>query len=376
MDFEIKQIIGKSEMKRFVKSQWNFYKNDKNFVPPLIMDRMKMFDKSKNPFFEHSEMEFWTAERNGKVIGRIAAIKNDNHNITHNDKVGFFGFFECVNEQKVADALFTTAAKWLKSKGLTHIRGPLNPSQNDEVGLLVEGFDSPPVVLMTYNPKYYMDLIINAGFTKAKDLFAYHLIEKEFMSDKLARLQNIVRERNKVSLRNVEFKEKTQFRKDVDTLKEIYNQAWEPNWGFVKMTDAEFEFLANDLKQIAEPDFTFIVEVNGEPAGFALALPDINQCLIHNNSGGVLGALWHLTTKKKKIDLVRIIVLGVLPKFQKSGVDAVIYYELGARNRKHNIPYAEASWILEDNLMMNRGLTTTVNGRLYKKYRVYEKTVD
>lgn len=375
MNFEIKKVESKSDLKQFVKSQWNFYNNDPNFVPPLIADKMKTLDKEKNPFYKHSQMELFMAILDGKIVGRIAAIINETHNIIHNDKVGFFGFFECIDNQQVADALFATAANCLKSRGMTHIRGPHNPSQNDEVGLLIEGFDSSPVVLMTYNPQYYMKLIDNAGFAKAKDLYAYLLDVENFMSEKLDRMQTIVRERYKVKLRNVEFKKKEQFRKDVATLKDIYNQAWEPNWGFVKMNDEEFDFLANDLKQIATPDYTFIIEANGEPAGFALALPDINVCLKYNRSGGLLGAAWNLLTKKKEINLIRIIVLGVLPKFQKTGIDSVIYHELGLRNRKHNIRYAEASWILEDNVMMNRGLTTTVNGNLYKKYRIYEKEI-
>lgn len=375
MDFEIVQVVTQKDLVKFVKSQWNFYKNDPNFVPPLMVDRLKMFNKNKNPFFKHSEMEFWMAKRNDEIIGRIAAIKNDNHNIIHKDKVGFFGFFECVNEQKVADALINTAAIWLKSKGLTHIRGPINPSQNDEVALLTEGFDSPPVVLMTYNPKYYIDLIKKAGLSKVKELYAYKLDREDFMHDKLIRLQNALRERYKITARNVEFKNKEQFHKDVATLKDIYNQAWEPNWGFVKMTDEEFDFLANDLKQIAEPDFTFIIESEGKPAGFALALPDINQCLIQNKNGGMLGAAWHLLTKRKKIDLVRIIVLGVLPQFQKTGIDSVIYHEIGLRCKRQNVRYAEASWILEDNTMMNRALTSTVKGNLYKRYTIYETKI-
>jgi len=375
MNFTIKKVENKADLHKFVVSQRNFYKNDPNFVHPMIYDRMKMFDKTKNPFFAHSEMEFWFAINKSEVIGRIAAIKNNNHNSTHNDKVGFFGFFECIDNLYVAKALLDTAADYLKSKGLTHIRGPENPSQNDEVGLLIEGFDGTPVVLMAYNPPYYANLIELAGFGKAKDLYAYKLIHADYMTPKMERLQALVRERNKVTARNVEFKNKAQYNKDVETLKEIYNQAWVPNWGFVKMTDEEFYFLAEDLKKIAEPDFTFIVESNSEPAGFALALPDINQALVHNKKGGLIGAAWHLITKRKRIDLVRIIVLGVLPKFQKSGIDTVIYHEIGLRCEKHKIPFAEASWIMEDNTMMNRALSTTVKGNLYRKYRIYEKVI-
>lgn len=376
MDFNIKLVSSKADLKRFIKSQWNFYRNDENFVPPLIADQMKTLDTQRNPFFKHSEIALYLAENsNGEIIGRIAAIKNDNHNITHHDKVGFFGFFECINDQIVANELFSVAESWLKSKGLDTIRGPINLSQNDTLGLLIEGFDSPPVVLMTYNPRYYINLIENAGFAKAKDLYAYLLDRNDYMTEKLERLQAAIRKRYNVTTRNVAFRNREQYKKDVATLKNIYNGAWEPNWGFVKMTDEEFDFLAADLKQIAEPDFTFIVESDGKPAGFALALPDINVCLRYNKSGGLLTGIWHLLTKKKKIDLVRIIVLGVLPEYQKTGIDAVLYYELGQRCSRHGIRYAEASWVLEDNVMMNRALQTTVNGKLYKKYRVYERRI-
>lgn len=364
-----------TDLKRFIKSQFNFYKNDENFVPPLMMDRLKLLNKDKNPFFKHSKMELFMIENNGKITGRIAAIINENHNKTHNDKVGFFGFFECENNQETANILFDEASKYLKSNGMTEVRGPVNPSMNDESGLLIDGFDSPPVVLMTYNPKYYIDLIEGYGLSKIKDLYAYHLINEEYVSEKLERMQSIVRKRNSLTIRSMNFSNKKQFKQDVETLKYIYNNAWEPNWGFVKMTDEEFDFLANDLKTIADPDYALIAEINGKPAGFALALPDINQCLIHNKNGSLLPGIWHLLTKKKKINLLRIIVLGILPQYQRTGADAVLYWELGTRGKPKGIEYGEASWILEDNEMMNKGLTTTMLGKVYKTYRIYQKEI-
>lgn len=375
MSVQIRTVTSQSDTNTFIDAQWLFYKNDPNFVPPLKMDRRKLLNKKVNPFYKHAEMELFLAERNGTVVGRIGAIVNWNHNKTHNDAVGFFGFFECENNQETANALFNAAAQFLKKHNMTAMRGPLNPSMNDESGLLVEGFDSPPVVLMTYNPPYYADLIEKAGLVKVKDLLAYHLHNEHYLSDKLQRLTNIVRERNHVTVRSVNFKNKKQFWEDVKTLKTIYNAAWEPNWGFVKMTDEEFDFLANDLKQIADPDFTLILEIKGKPVGFALGLPDINQSLIYNKKGGILGGIWHLLTKKKHITFTRIIVLGVLPEYQKTGVDAVLYWDLGDKARKKGRPYGEASWILEDNVMMNRALTTTMLGKVYKKYRLYEKGI-
>lgn len=369
------KVTNQSDLKRFIKSQYSFYKNDKNFVPPLLMDRFKLLNQEKNPFYKHAKIEMFMVEEDGKILGRIAAIINGNHNKIHNDKVGFFGFFECEDNQETANMLFDEAKKYLKANGMTEMRGPVNPSLNDECGLLVDGFDSPPVILMTYNPKYYIKLIENYGLAKVKDLYAYHLINEKYVSEKLGRLQNVVRKRNSITIRAMNFKNKSQFKKDVETLKYIYNNAWEPNWGFVKMTDEEFDFLANDLKQIADPDYALIAEIHGKPVGFALALPDINQCLIHNKNGYLLPGLWHLLTKKKNINLLRIIVLGILPEYQKTGADSVLYWELGTRGKPKGIEYGEASWILEDNEMMNRGLTTTMLGRVYKTYRLYQMSV-
>ncbi len=373
MDFKIITVDTKDGVKRFVKSQWNFYKNHKNWVPPLISERLKILDVNKNPFYKHSKIQLFTAESGGKVIGRIAAIINDNHIMTHNENAGFFGFFECINNQDVANALLETAGKWLKEKGMTVIRGPENPSTNDDLGVLIKGFDFPPVLMMPYNPEYYAKLIENSGFEKAKDLYAYRVKLENFVTDKMKRVQNSLRERYKITIREVNFKNKVQFKKDVDTIKDIYNKAWEPNWGFVRMTEEEFDFLASDLKQVADPKFAWIVESNGKVAGFSLALPDINQSLIYNKSGYIVPALWHLLTKKKKVNCLRIIVLGVLPEYQKTGIDAVMYYEFLERGTKSNYRLGEGGWILEDNVMMNRALTMTMNGELYKIYRVYDK---
>ncbi len=375
MNVNVIRVDSKVSLVKFVKSQWNFYKNDPYFVPPIIADRIKLLSTNRNPFFKHAEIEMLMVESNGEILGRIASIKNDNHNIIHKDKVGFFGFFECVDDVEIANVLFNEASAWLKSRGLTHIRGPLNPSVNDEIGTLIDGFDDSPQVLMAYNPRYYPELIEKAGFVKAKDLYAYKLRYQDYATEKLKKLQWLIRERYKVNVRDVNFKDKVQFREDINTLKEIYNRAWEPNWGYVRMTDEEFDFLATDLKPVANPKLVFIIESNGVPVGFHLALPDLNQVFKHNKNGGMLGAVWHLLTKKKQINRLRIIVLGILPEYQRHGLDAVLYYESGERANQLNMPDAEASWILEDNDMMNKGLTMSMNGKIYKRYRVYERTI-
>ncbi len=375
MSIEIRKVTDASGKKKFVNCQWNFYEGNPNWVPPIKMDRMKLLNEDKNPFYKHAEIQLFLAYDGKEIVGRIAAITNANHNAIHNDKVGFFGFFESTNNQEVANKLFDEAVKWLKTKGMNDIRGPVNPSTNDEVGLLIDAFDMPAVILMTYNPPYYQQLIENYGFNKEKDLLAYILHHDTYASEKLTRMQQIVRDRKGITIRALNFKDSKQFKADVKTLKEIYNAAWQPNWGFVKMTDAEFDFLANDLKTIAEPRLTIIAEIKGKPVGFALSLPDINQSLIYNKKGGILGAVWCLFTKKKKIDLTRIIVLGVLPEYQSSGIDAVLYHEIGETAFELGMPKGEASWILEDNEMMKRGLETTMKGDVYKTYRIFQKAI-
>lgn len=369
------KALDPSNVATFIKAQWNFYRDDPHWVPPLLMDRKKLLNKEKNPFYRHAEMQLFIAQQGKEIVGRIAAIVNHNHNLTHKDTVGFFGFFECIQDQGVATALFAAAEQWLRDRGMTRIRGPVNPSMNDEVGLLVHGFDGPPVILMTYNPPYYAQLIEDAGFDKAKDLYAYLIRQEDYRSEKLLRLAERIKERNEVSFRNIDLKNTEQFRKDLETIKQMYNTAWSPNWGFVKMTDDEFEFLAADLKQIADPEYIFFAEVKGQPAGFILCLPDVNQAFIHNRRGSALGALFHLLTKKSKIDLLRIVILGVLPEYQKLGIDALLYHEIGLRSQPRGIKAGEASWILEDNSMMNRGLTQVMNGDRYRTYRLFEKAL-
>lgn len=373
MKIDIKEVRTDKEKNDFIKSQWLFYKNDPNFVPPLKLDRKKLLNTDKNPFYKHSKIKLFLAYNEGKIVGRIAGIINDLHNKTHNDNIGFFGFFESIDDINVSSKLFYAVEKWLKENNMDTIRGPVNPSMNDEVATLVDGFESPPVLLMTYNPKYYPNLIENYGFKKAKDLYAYKLVNKEYVSEKLGRMQNIVRDRYDITVRTVDFKNKSNFKRDVKILKDIYNKAWEPNWGFVKMTDEEFDYLANDFKSIADPLYALIVEVKGKPAGFALGIPDINQTLIHNKSGNLIPGIWHLLTKRKKINWLRILVLGVLPEYQRFGVDSVMYWEMGNRGLTKGIDFGEASWILEDNEMMKRGLTTIMQGKHYKTYRIYQK---
>ncbi len=360
-----------AERRRFVRLPWRLYRSDPLWVPPLRSEVDKLLDPQRNPFFEHASIGLFIAERAGEPVGRIAAIVNELHNATHHDTVGFFGFFESIADTAVTRALIEAACEWLRQRGRTHIRGPVNPSMNDECGLLVEGFDRPPVIMMPYNPPYYAALLEACGFQKAKDLLAYWLTEA-FLSEKLRRGQELVRRRLGLQLRGMNFRDRALFREDVERIKAIYNRAWERNWGFVRLTDAEMEALVAGLKQIADPDLAVFAFRGEEAVGFALALPDINQVLRYNRSGSLLGALWHLATKRKRIDTMRILILGVVPEHRQSGIDAVLYYELGMRGLQKGFRYAEASWVLEDNWAMRNPLEKTLGAQLYKRYRIYE----
>jgi hypothetical protein len=365
----IRPVRTKTDETRFLRFLWTIYKNDPAWVPPLMMDRRKLIDRKNNPFYRHSSIEMFLAERDGQIVGRIAAIVNDAHNKEHNDTLGFFGFFECIDDQAVANALFDAAGAYLRSKGMTAMRGPVSPSVNDEVGLLVNAFDKPAVVMMTYNPPYYPKLVDGYGFAKAKDLYAYLLDQQTVYTDRVIRANEIIKERGGLTFRPINMKD---FKNEVDRIKVVYNKAWSRNWGAVPMTDAEFDALAKDLKMVVEPELIILAEAKGELIGFALSLPDINQALIYNKNGGTLGGLYHLMTKKKKIDLVRIIVLGVIPEYQKSGASGVLFYETAVRAKKLGYKFGEASWVLEDNLMMNRA-AEMMKGDRYKTYRLYDK---
>jgi hypothetical protein len=364
----IRKVRTAQDEKAFINFLWTLYKDDPNWVPPLKMDRKKLIDKKKNPFYAHSDMELYLAERYGKVVGRIGAIVNYNHIKEHDEQVGFFGFFEAVNDQEVTNLLFDKAKEFLRSKGMKSMRGPANPSVNDEYGLLVAGFDSPPVVLMTYNPAYYVSLFEGYGLKKLKDLYAYKLSQETVYTDRLVRFNELIRQKEELTFRSIDMKH---FKEEVDRVKEIYNKAWSKNWGAVPMTDAEFDALAADLKMVLEPDLIIMAEAKGKPIGFGLSLPDINIPLKYNKSGGMLSGMFHLLTKKKKIDLVRIIVLGVIPEYQRTGAAGVLFYETAVRAKKLGYKYGEASWVLEDNVMMNRA-AEMMSGVRYKTYRIYE----
>lgn len=366
---EVKKVTTKSELNQFIKFPWQIYKDDEHWVPPLIMEQKKLLNKDKNPFFKDADADYFIAIKDEKIVGRIAAIKNDTHLKYHNDDSGHFGFFECINDQSVANELFKTAKNWIKEKQLKFMKGPANPSSNDIYGMLVEGFDDSPRLLMPYNPEYYIQLCEGHGLKKAKDLFAWKIIsEKILASEKLKRGQELVRKRYNLKIIQLEMKN---FQKDLEKFKYVYNKAWAPNWGFVPMTEEQIDSMAKEMKPLAEPSLVLFGEIDGNLVGAALVMMDYNQ--IFKNMNGKLFPFnfIKLFTDKKNMNWLRILTLGIIPEYQKRGLDTVFYWEILHRGIALNVLRGEASWVLEDNDMMNRGLEL-MNAERYKRYRIWE----
>lgn len=333
-----------------------------------------MFDREKNPFFEHSEVQAFLAERpegpGPRVVGRIAAIENRVHNDFHNDRIGFFGFFECEEDPEAAAALFDAASVWLGARDLDTMRGPSNFSTNDDCGLLIRGFHRPAALMMPYNPPYYEKLLESGGFAKARDLLAFYLAATE-IPERLNKAADLVKRRSKVTTRPLNMK---RFSQEIDLVREIYNTAWEKNWGFVPLTEHEIDHLAKQLKPVVDPNLVRFAEVDNEPIAFVLALPDMNLVLRH--LGGRLGPieLLKLLWYSRKIDMLRVFTLGIKPGFRSSGIDALLYRDIFQHGYARGIFRGEFSWVLEDNLAMCRPLER-MGAKMDRTYRLYERPI-
>ena len=365
------------DLRRFIDFPYQLHARDPLWVPPLRRDVKLLLSRTKNPFFEHAEAEYFLAERGGQMVGRIAAIANRLHNQTHGDKVGFFGFFETVDDQAAADALLDAAAAWLGPRGFDTVRGPASFSTNDESGLLIEGFDTPPVLMMPHNPPYYLALLERAGFTTAKNLLVYQHGRQQGqiipVPERLTRATRLITERLGITVRPLRMND---FKAEVDRVKALYNAAWEHNWGFVPMTDPEIDHLAAQFKPVVVPSLVPFVEKDGKVIAFALALPDLNSILATNRSGRmfpvILKLLWKLKTNR--VYRLRITLLGVLPEYRGKGIDAVLYHWIWTRGGMLNYSWGEAGWILEDNPAMNAGLVK-MGFTVYKTYRLLDRPI-
>ncbi len=371
MPLTVEPVRSGKDLHAFVTFPWRVYRDDPHWVPPLIGDTKNLFDPDKNPFFEHGEVQPFLARRDGEIVGRIAAIRNRGHEEFHDEAMGFFGFYEAMNDPEVTAALLEPVRTFLRERGLPRFIGPMNPSTNDDCGLLVDGFDRPPFVMMPHGRPYYDALLKGAGLEKAKDLLAYYIEGRE-VPERLERGGALVEKRNpNVTVRPFD---KKRFASEVEKFRTVYNSAWERNWGFVPMTDHEIDHMAKQLKQVLDPGLIRIAEIDGRPVGFALALPDLNQALRHADGRlfplGLPKILWYA----RKINRARVLVLGVVKEYRKLGIDVIMYRDLFRYGMEKGYYAGEFSWILEDNMAIRRPLEG-FGAEVYKTYRVYQGAV-
>ncbi len=372
----VSEVSSAKDLKGFVELPYRLYAADADFVPPLRSDVRWMLDPGKNPFWKHARRTLFLARRGERVVGRIAAIADDEHNRVHADRTAFFGFFECENDPEAARALFE-AAESAASKllpGCDRLRGPVNPSMNDEVGFLhaAESEPGPPVLMMTYNPAYYLDLAADAGFAKEKDLVALLAPVDDRSFARLGRITDAVRRRNpELTFRTIRMDD---FPRELQKVKVVYNGAWENNWGFVPMTSEELDAMAKKLKDLIYPPIVWFVEAGDKPVAFMLGMPDFNQVLIRMG-GRLLPFGWlKFLLGRKKVDRLRLLAFGVLPEYRRKGLDAVCYFEGYKRAIAGGFKTVEFSWILEDNLDLLKPIEV-FEGRLYRRYRLVSRTV-
>jgi GNAT superfamily N-acetyltransferase len=367
-------VTNAKELKAFIDFPHDLYAEEPNYVPELFIAQRDLLTPGKHPFHENADVRLFLAYQEGILSGRVAAILNKNHNAFNKASDGFFGFFDVVDNQEVVDALLTEAARWLREKGATTLVGPVNPSTNETCGVLIEGYDSPPIVMMTYNKSYYPRLLEKAGLGKKVDLLAWW-IDRDNLNERSIRLQQALEERlgrHGITIRPVRVKD---FKNEVNMLRKVYNAAWDRNLGFVPMTENEFNYLAKDLKMLLDPKLCLVAEKDGAVVGFALAIPNINQILKTVHRGRLLPfGIVKLLTGMKKIKSIRVLALGVMEDYRRHGIEAVFYAAIIRRALERGMKGAEASWILEHNDLMNKGVES-VNGKVYKKYRIYEKAI-
>jgi len=367
----IREVENNRTLKDFIKLPWHIYKNDPNWVPPLIYDVKRKLSPKKNPFFEHSIAQLFVAYTGSQPVGRIAAIIDFNHINFHQEQVGFFGMFECHENYSCAEILLDAAREWLKEHDMMFMRGPMNLSMNDECGFLLEGFESPPVIMMTYNPEYYLQFMERYGFEKAKDLYAYLNEGIVQTPERLEKIAQRAQSQHKVTIRPINMKK---MEKEVSLIKHLYNAAWEKNWGFVPMTDAEMDYLAADLKKIVLPELVLFAEISGEPVGISVTVPNYNEALMQIDGHLDPLSLAKIYLHRKKIKGVRSLIMGMLKEYRVTGIPVLLFMETVKAARKLGFTWCETSWNLEDNHLINK-FDETIGGRLYKKYRIYEMPI-
>jgi hypothetical protein len=372
-EVRVHPVVSSRDLRRFIDFPYSHYASHPHWVPQLRMDVKKTLDPRKNPFFEHGKTALFLAEDgSGSVCGRIAAIVNAMHLQKYADGNGFFGFFECVERYEVAERLFDAACDWLREQSLTGVRGPTNPSMNDIAGLLVDGFDRPPSIMMPYNPAYYADFLQRYGFSRAMTMWAYYINNKYLSIEKLRRgVDLIYRRRPTLSLRKLDM---GQFDRDARIVLDIYNDAWSNNWGHVPMTPNEFAHLAKDLKKVVDPNIVYILEDAGRPVAFSVSLPNINLALRHTNGRLLPFGLFQLLLRARfgGIYECRTLLMGVIKEYQGMGLDAIMNLQIMIDGPKNGYMASEMSWVLDNNPAMINAMMS-FGGVKDKEYAMFER---
>lgn len=365
---EVSPVASRRDLRRFVRLPWRIYAGNACWVPPLIRQQTRFLTPAGNPFFHHSRAELFLARRGAEIVGRIAAIENRRHLETYDDGTGFFGFFESVEDREVAGALIEAAAAWVRSRGLRRLRGPTSFTINDECGVLLDAFDRPPVVLMPYNPPYYPRLLEAQGFRKVQDLHAYRIEAPATMPERL-RSARALAEAGGTVIRPVDL---SRFDHELARIHAIHSRAWAENWGAVPLTWQEVRDLGQRLRPVVDPDLVFLAEKAGQPIGVMVSVPDVNQALRHLN--GRLFPLGFLRFARylRRIDALRVLIMGVLAEHRHEGIDAALYAATMEAGLAKGYRWGELSWILDSNHAMRR-VVERLGTERYKTYRLYEK---
>jgi GNAT superfamily N-acetyltransferase len=366
----IKPVETRRDQKQFVQLAWTLYRGDENWIPPLRQNLKELVGFKPHPFHEQADVRTWLAVRDGQPCGRIAGIVNRVHNEKYEERRGFFGFFESVDDQEVANALFDTVRAWLAEQEIHQLRGPVNPSLNYEIGLLIEGFDSPPTFMMTYNPPYYAKLIEQYGFGKAQDLYAFwgHV---DMLSTLDQKLEFIIREATRRFQLNLRFLERSRFNEEVRTFLNIYNAALDGTWGFTPMSAGEIEHMSQSLRHLIVPELTSVAEVDGRPVAASFGLLDYNPRIKKIDGRLFPFGFIRLLTRRRKIKRIRLISTNVLPEYQRWGLGLVLLARLVPEVLKWGIEEAEFSWVLESNDLSFKSLRRG-GAKLVKTYRIYD----
>jgi len=372
-ELEIRPAQSKREVDAFLKLPFRLYTGEPHWVPPLLFERRRFLDRRRNPFFEHARAEYFLARRGDRVVGRITAQVDDNFQAFQGNRWGFFGFYECAEDPEASAALLEVAADWLRHRGCDRMVGPCDFTTNDPCGVLIEGHERPALILSPWTHRYYPGLLEGAGLTKAMDLLMWelHITGRERVNPIVWKLARELEPRHGITVRGFR---KRELDKEVARFLEVYHAAWERNWGFVPLTDAEVRAYARELRPLLDENWGFLAERDGETVGAALTLPDFNQVLAHLN-GRLLPFGWAKALYwRRRIDRVRVLALGVKPEYQHTGVAAALYEAHFDAAERTPQKWGEMGWILETNDAMNRGMEG-MGGRLVKRYRVYEQAL-